>query len=288
VEILEEKTAKERDFWQEAPEDVRIRGLTVRIGGGLYNFSGGDMRGGVQGIWDGKASSLLAKGYVLDGGLEPIKQSFEFAADIIYQILPNLGIGLGSGYIYGTRNSGLYFNSVEEPWRLYCMVAKQSVRAIPFRLGLYYSIPVHKLLSISASGGVALYRVKYALSITSDSDTVEGLDHKVATTGLGFFGSLGLELKLERRAYLFLECLGRQAKFSGFSGTETVIQYFSHPSGIPYTETSETEGTLYYLENDGGRRLAVFKDKPALNGTAREAVFNLSGFGIRAGLKFTF
>ena len=288
VEILEEKTAKERDFWKEAPEDVRIRGITVKVGGGLAHFSGGDMKSGLQGIWDEKASSLLAKGYVLEGGLEPLKQSFEFAADIIYQILPRLGIGLGSGYIYGTRNSGLYFNSVEEAWRIFQMAAKPSVLAVPLRLGLYYSLPVHKLFSISASGGIALYRVKYKLSMSSDSDVVDSLYHEASTSGLGFFGSLGLELKLERRAYLFLEFQGRHAQFSGFTGTETKVKLFLPPNSIPYDETSETKGTLYYLENGNGRRLAVFKDKPVLNGTAREAVFNFSGFGIRAGLKFTF
>jgi hypothetical protein len=287
VEILEEKTAKERDFWAEAPEDVRIRGISLKIGGGLAHFSGGDMKGGVQGIWDEKAASLLAQGYILEGGLEPFKQSFEFSADVIFRVLPNLGIGLGSGYIYGTRHSGLYFNSVEETWRIYEMAAKPSVRAVPIRLGLYYSLPVHKLLSISASGGAALYRVKYELSMSSDSQAVDGLYHEASTSGLGFFGSLGLEMKLERRAFLFLECRARQAEFSGFTGTETVVKLFLPPNSMPYDETSKTEGTLYYLEN-GGSRMAVFKDKPDFDGTAREAVFNLSGFGIRVGLKFTF
>lgn len=288
VEILSEEAAKERDFWAEAPEDVRIRGITAKIGGGVSHFSGGDMKSGLQGIWDEKADDLLAQGYVLEGGLEPFRQAFEFTVDIIYQVLPNLGIGLGSGYSYGTQNSGLYFNSVEEPWKLFNMAAKPSIRAIPIRLGVYYTLPIHKLFSISASGGAALYRAEYLLDITSVNENVKGLDHQAATSGFGFFGSLGVELKLERRAYLFLECLGRLAKFSGFTGTETIIQYFPHPTGIPYTETSETKGTLYYLENDGGGRLAVFKDKPALNGTAREAVFNFSGLGIRVGLKFTF
>ena len=288
VEVLSEKTAKERDFWEEAPEDVPIRGFTVRIDGGLASFTGGDTEEGVRGIWQRKADTLASAGYLLEGELKPFRRAYEISADLIYQLSPRLGIGLGTGYTYGNRQSILAYNRAEEPWFIHQMGLRPTLRILPLRLGLFYSLPINSFLSLSLSAGAGYYRVKYQLKIISGSVDLDGLEIKVSTSGLGFFGSLGLEMKLQRRAFLFLELRGRHARIGGFTGTETQVRCFLNQLGELYDETTQWDGTLYYTENQGRGNLTVSESAPPVPGTVREAVFDFSGFGLAAGLKFTF
>lgn len=282
VEIISEKTTKEPDFWEEGPEFFQGIGLRVKLIGGLNYFSAGDIEKGSRGSYDSIADNLSSAGYTLDKRTESFHKGFEGSGDIIYYIKPQFGIGLGTGYIWASGTNLIIVSGqniiVEEK-----IGFTPKISVLPIRLGLFFTLPIHRLFSISFNGGTSLYLAKYSYDFATVWDEMSSIRQNANARGLGFHGGIGLEVNLNQRVAFFIEGQGRFAKISNFKGEEKEKESV----GFSYVY-SEENGILYYLEDEKYSYLAIFKEKPSGFKTVRKATFDFSGFNLRAGLIIKF
>ncbi len=289
VEIISEKISKETDFWEEEPEQFQGIGFKVKFTGGFGYFSGGDIGRGIEGMYDQRSDFISSQGFSLDDYPKSFHIDTEFTGDLIIDITPNLGIGIGSGYIHATHASTLIFYKEESRYKLDQMTSLPEISVIPLRVGLFLSIPIHRLFNISLNGGTGIYWAEYIYSLGSTWGEINDIGHVANAAGLGFHGGIGLELNLHRRAVFLIECQGRYAKFSNFKGTATIREWGAPLlGGYRDSMTTVEEGSLYYLEDNGYPGLVISKDIPTGLNFVEKANFDLSGFSIRAGLKIRF
>lgn len=289
VEIISEKLSQEPDFWEEEPEHFQGIGLSAKLTGGVGYFFGGDIGRGIKGMFDQKSDIIFSQGFFLDGGPESFHIDTEFTGDLIFDITPTLGIGFGSGYIHANNTSTLIFNKEALVYELDQMTSIAEINVIPLRVGLFFTIPIHRLFNISLNGGTGIYLAKYIYSLGSTWEVLNDIGHVTNGKGLGFHGGIGLELNVHRRAVFFIESQGRYAKISNFKGTSTTIEWgeLLYQGRRDFTTTVE-EGSLYYIEDKTYSGLVISKDTPSDYNSVRKAAFDFSGFSIQVGLKVRF
>ena len=282
VDIIKEKTTKEPDFWEEEPEFFQGIGLSVKLSGGLNYFFGGDITKGTEGLYDSNADFLSSAGYSLESKTESFHNAVDISGDIIFNFTPQIGIGLGAGYISASETntltvSGAGLLGLEQ------LRSTPKITAVPIRLGLYFSLPIHRLFAVSFNCGAALYLTKYSLTLDKDWTNLNSIYHKTSAKGLGFHGGISFEINLTHRAVFFIEGRGRYAKVSNFKGKETDRVF----AGWKYVDSVE-EGVLYYLEDDNYPYLTILEEEPSGYKIIRKGVFDLSGFSFRSGIRFKF
>ena len=110
-----------------------------------------------------------------------------------------------------------------------------------------------------------------------------------ATGGaLGFFGAVGVDLRITETFSVIIEAAGQSMSVSGLSGSGT---FQDSTLSAPVTET----GKLYSYDGQptpvNSFPLVFLRDKTPSEGgvaNAREAVLDLSGLSLKAGIKITF
>jgi len=283
VEILEQKIKNAPGFWGETAETFHGVGLTLRLAAGWSAFSGGDIDRGAMGMFDSSADDILSLGYTQESRIpKHLRSGFEAGGDIIYNLTNRIGIGLGADYIHATGDDLLTFHAND--LRTIKMYSTPWFNAFSVRLGLFYSLPVSRWLTVRLNGGPALYFVKYDFNRNvMISEFADDFYQQAKAKGLGFRGGLGLDIHLNERVAFLIEAQGRYAKISGFDGSEK----FSHEvSGWPTTR--ETAGTLFYVEGEKYPGLTFLSDGASGGQNVRKAVLDLSGISLLAGLSFRF
>ena len=289
VEILSEKLSQETDFWEEEPENFQGIGLRVKLTGGVGYFFGGDIGRGIQGLYDQRVGFLSSQGFSLDGSLKSFHNDIEVSGDLIIDITPTLGIGIGSGNIYGNNSSTLLFQTEESKFDIDQLTNVSEIRVTPLRVGVFFSLPISRLFNVSFNAGPGIYFAKFINSIGSDWEGIADLGHMANATGFGVHGGIGLELNLHRRAVFFVECQGRYAKISNFKGTATTIEWGELIyQGRRDSTTTVEEGSLYYIEDTDYSGFIISEDTPSGFRSVKQAVFDFSGFSLRAGFIFRF
>ncbi|MFC2157046.1 hypothetical protein ACFLT9_04340 [Acidobacteriota bacterium] len=289
MEILSEKLSQDIDFWEEEPEHFQGIGIRVKLTGGVGYFSGGNIGSGIKGMYDRKSDFISSEGYFLEGSPKSFHIDSEFTGDLIIDITPHWGIGFGSGYFHATSTNTLTFYKEQLVYKLEQLTSISEIRIIPLRVGLFFSVPIHRLFNISFNGGTGIYLTKFINSLGSTWEDLDAIGHVVKASGLGFHGGIGLELNLHRRAVFFIEFQGRFAKISNFKGTETTLSWGANlPAGYRDSTTTVEEGSLYSVEDKTYSRLVISNDTPSGFESVNKAVFDFSGISIRAGLKVRF
>ena len=274
--------AQEEDE-EEAPV-FKGAGIQVRLNGGYCLFSGGDFKTGTQGFFDWGANAIVLAGYTLgDSEQRPLDSGYEFGGDIVYYFAGRLGVGFGGSLIRANKLNEQYFRVGND-------IHDFSMRVVPeldilcLRLGLFYEIPLNRLLTISLNVGPAYYSADYTFSMNiTEANYQYVLSQGAKAKNWGAQGGIGLEIQMNKRMDFILEAQGRYAKISGFDGQEQVYEYLGGP-----ISTSEKNGLLYYLKKDGYPRLEISPEDSAAAIDVREAVFDLSGVSFRAGFNFKF
>jgi hypothetical protein len=253
--------------------------FSLKLYGGLNNLSGGDFNTGLQGMNDLDGKYFWFFGLTKTGGAyNPVHWGMTLGGDLILQITPAWGIGLGTGFLQGNQESSITYGPVTAGDDT---TAKLS--AIPIRLEAYYTVPTESRIKVCLHGGLGYYLAKMSYDLRSYAAT-SWTRYAVQADGggLGFQGGLGLEFKLSPALSLFLEGQGRYASLSGFDGTLD----FLTSSGAHLTRT----GKVYFY-----RMTTVFLGTFPLivpAGTApsgsgisdvREAKLDFSGFSVVAG-----
>jgi hypothetical protein len=259
-------------------------GLHVRLGGGYSLFSGGDFKTGIQGMYDLGGHRIVSAGYTLGTREKHLFSSgYELGGDLVYYFAGRLGIGVGGTLTRVNKTN-------EQLFRLGAVLLDYPMRVVPhtdifsLRIGVFYAIPLNSLLTACFNAGPAFYSADYKCNWGAQTPGYAySVSQRAKAKEWGVQGGIGLEVRMNERLAFILEAQGRFAKISGFEGEESLYENLGGP-----VFTSDTTGTLYYVEKEGFPRLEVFPAAPAVGLDGHEAVFDFSGISLRAGLNFKF
>jgi hypothetical protein len=256
-----------------------------RFTGGLGYVSGDDLNAGAKG-WSDYYSIVELGSYTPSGKFEPIHLGFDFGGDFILQFTPQLGIGIGSGYLTAFKTFSVKYTHPGSADVLY--KSETTMGAIPIKLSLYYFLPVGPNIKIYFQAGGSYYmaslkyhnRAKYLMYFEDrDMDTKGG--------GVGFHGGLGLEIDFSPMVGFFIDLTGRYASISNFKGDYT--------GSSTYGTSTTNNAYLYYFKwsvpGHGifpvlGMSLTAPSDP--LISDVRKANIDFSGFSALLGFIFRF
>lgn len=267
-----------------AQADVKI---SFKLQGGWTYVSGGDVNRGNKALFDWERALWPTT----QGGYRPVRHGLEFGGDIILEVNPRIGVGIGCGYIKASRRPLMEFADPETDISG-GLSGQPELSAIPVRLSLILRFPLTAKIDLTTrTGGSYYFQTRYNDEIRENSFSGLGQIHgfyqfahrvEPGSAALGLDAGLGIEYRLSRRISLCVDATGRLAKFHGWEGSSTIYDEF-----LNMTE----HGTLYYESvpslPDYPRLIMVQTDPPAgPGGEPRQAVIDFSGMSLQAGIKF--
>lgn len=259
------------------PLGIRANALKFRIFGGGNYLQGGDLNRGLQGWTDYWKANWNAQGRTQkSGAFNPIHLGLNVGADIIFQLSPNWGVGLGTELVMASKSSALVFQSSNKiiNWDILGKVS-----TIPVKLSVFYSLPIKDSLTLVFHAGAGYYSAKTRLESRQDFDSNIEYIIDCSAAGIGFHGGLGLEMKLSKTVNLFIEGTGRYASLSGFTGKVMIDGQNSWDGKLFYWEAKtsfiDNYGYIDLLGNPPGGANVKF---------VRDAKIDFSGFSLRAGI----
>ena len=271
-----------------APE--RFSRLGLKLYGGYSHILAADVNEGAPFFFDLLALYAAEGMGTVAGGYKPLHGGFDFGADLIYQITPTIGVGVGAGFMRNSRRSlGTFTVDTTET----LITVEPTISAIPVRLGVFFTVPVAGNVNLTADIGGAYYAGLKFDAVQRLESGANWSEMSVAslTAGpspLGFHGSLGLEYRISPRMGFFVEAAGRYAKLKNFDEV-TGIENFSGGG------SNTTDGKLYIetqtILSTYTISMFTIEETPPVDDadtTFREPKFDLSGFGLRAGFRIRF
>lgn len=266
--------------------------FSLRLYGGFSRIGAADLNAGFDGYYE-LLELYAALGFgEFTGGYTPLKNGYNAGADVIYQITPRIGIGIGAGYLRTSANSlatlAVEGDAIDLP-------ATATLSAIPIRLGVFLTFPLGGKLNLTADAGAAYYAaLKVDATQRIEFDEADWQEtslsaQRTSFANLGFQGSLGLEYMVSPKMGLFIEALGRYARFKNF---ETATgSYRSSGGGDP----DLTEGKIYLETNtypEGSWSLFTVEETPPASSPPSkvytEPKIDLSGYSLQAGIRIRF
>lgn len=263
--------------------------LSVKLYGGYAHVLAGDVNDGADYFFE-ILDFYAAEGFgTITGAYKPVHGGYDFGADLIYQLSPRFGVGVGVGYMRNSSNSIGTFVEGEESVTL---TSGATLTAVPIRLGLFYDAPLSKTFNLTLSAGAAYYaglKLEGVQGLEFSADEWQNMS-LLATqrsgADIGFHGSLGFEYLFSPKVGFFVEAVGRYAKFKNFEMVTGTVE--TSLGGAPET----TEGKLYiYTEDILGADISGFsivEEGDIPDAGAREPKIDLTGFSLRAGFRIRF
>ena len=269
---------------EEEEEEFKGVGIHLKLRGAWVTFSGGDIDRGTAGMYDRQIAEITSAGFEPGkNGKESFRTGYELTGDIVYNFTPRIGIGVGGSLVRGHQESSLLFHWPGSPYE-YRLMGLPEMKILSLRLGLFYAIPLNRLLTVCVSAGPEYHFAdyKYGGNLTTPY-SASSLTHRTKARQLGIQGGLGLEIRMNERLAFIIEAFGRYAKISGFEGKEETYEW----SG-GHSSTVVEQGTIFFIEGEGYPRLDIPSSGAPGGQGAREAVFDLTGVSLQAGLNFKF
>lgn len=279
VQVSEEPEVPE--LWKNKPHYYTEVGFTIRLFLGYNMISRGDVNAGAHGLLDTSNDKLTSWGLIPDNQFSNMKSIFEMGGDVLYNLTPRLAVGLGAGSLKGGEINIIRYSS---QYKAQAGQTDTDLRfnAIPIRFIFKYTHPLSDLFNLTLTGLPILYLAKVNFALINPLWGAESIQIRTHSQSFGFSGIVGLELKLSPNAVFYMEGIGRYANLSGFKGEQKIYdEDFSEITNI------KTEGTLYYVEGDRPG-LVVSQAEPSGFNLVKRAVFNYSGFSLRAGIAVRF
>lgn len=264
--------------------------LSLRLYGGYGYIGASDVNAGARGFFD--IFELYAAYGIgtFTGTYSPLHGGLDFGVDLIYQITPNIGLGLGAGFMRNSQSStGTFTYEADEG----VTTSQPTVSAIPIRLGAFFTVPLSPKVDLTAELGGAYYAgLEFDLTERLEygpDDWVEFMysGGEAGSSNLGFHGGLGFEYKLSSKTGVFVQAVGRYAKLGNFKTASSIM----NDSG---SNSNTSDGILYLRANtdpDFTYSDFVVRDIPPVDDadtTYREPTFDFSGFSLQAGLRIRF
>jgi len=285
VEIVETKSNKPTDFWGEEEEAYSGIGLRLKLYGGWAFYRSGDIDPGEKGLFDIWTNALAARGVELEQKtVSPLHSGFDIGGDVIYDLGPKLGVGVGFVYTHTIHDDSYTYNELKAYEN--SLESNTTLTVFAFKLSAYYTISLGRRIEIELNAGPALYyaNLDYALS-----DNGREFWDKMNLTGkawrAGVQGGAGVQIGLNERVAFFMDVRGHYAKISNLAGSGFVS---SGENGMPAGSATTTTGTLYFVPGTPSSRLAVYPDGSSDAAGARKAVFDFTGADVVGGIRIRF
>ncbi len=267
---------------------------TLRVFGGPNYQNLSDLNSGADGL-TGLVMLLSPNLGAQEGQFGPAHWGFEVGADLVYELIPNFGVGIGTGFLRAARSSLITQTWQRPPYDVrqrYTIDPASSV--VPLRAALYVFIPIGSFGRISLNAGPELEITSISLDVRTEFPDWSWEQHEKASgTTLALHAGLGLEKPLSSWATLFVEAQGRMGQVRNLKGSHHLF------NTVGFDEAAE--GSLYYWANS---TYGVFHGNPHIpfpligvqanppSGAhitdVRKASVNLSGGGLLAGLVVRF
>jgi len=269
---------------EEEGETFKGIGLHIKLRGAWVAFLGGDIDKGTAGIYDRQVAEITSAGFELaSNDKKPFHNGYELAGDIVYYFTPRIGLGVGGSMVRAKHESTCLFRwpGTQED---YPLMGLPEMKILSLRLGVFYVISISRLLNICVSAGPEYHFADYTYYGTLTTPYSAGfLAHDAEARELGIYGGLGLEISLNKRLAFIIEAFGRYAKISGLEGKEVTYEWYGGQS-----TTIEEHGVIFFIGDEPYPRLDIPTAGSPPGQGAREAVFDLSGVSLQAGLNFKF
>jgi hypothetical protein len=287
--------------------------ISLQLWGGWAYLAAGDVNAGTQAFFDwGRTYFAPPPGGTITGGYEAVHWGHEFGGDIIFQLSPKIGIGIGIGYLESSKDPAeaqSLMEIIDDPSAgansfLKDVWSNTNLRAIPLKLSVFLTLPLGGKFHFSANAGLSYFlQARYEATWGVSAGYLRQLTgawgyQTMSTTAeqkklpVGFQAGLGVEYNLFSRLAFFIETQGRYARFSGLEGSslwEEAPPDLANGLFPPFSYA----GKLYF-ENvpaiPGEPRLIVVQDAPPAgpSGQPREAVVDFSGISLLIGVRIHF
>jgi len=264
--------------------------LKFASGLGLLCSGGGDLetlRTDTQALW---SSLVQFRGFESSFDWKRLPAAPEMGAEIILNLSPRFALGLGSGYIFGSRSRGMfsYRHSIaqflqgsgysEDDQATYIQDYKS--KAVPIRANIYVSEEFGRF-TVYGFGGLELVFASidhdysmtaalqdkglssYAPHTERDVDLTVTTRETVKSHTLGFRAGLGCEVRIAGPFSLGMEVFGRILRLGGWNGNGTLdsrARVRDWVDGAGWTNDTTTEETL----SPSGKWLYTFDFDPSL------------------------
>jgi len=261
--------------------------FSLRLQGGWTYLSAGDINSGTQAWFDWRKDHWDASNF----GYKPIHNGFVIGGEIVFELTPRLGIGIGGGYLKISRVSSSYLYDPEVIGLFETLGVEPTLSTVPIQAGVLLTVPLNAKFDFHADIGASYYfKARYSdewWSIIWMIDVATAYVHITTSaekknTPIGFQGGVGLEYELQHNFFLYLDARGRYARFRGWKGTSVL-------ESNDVTPSSE-QGILYYesvpMLPDAPRLIMVQNDPPdGPDGESRQAVVDFSGVSLQVGIR---
>ena len=265
--------------------------ISLRLQGGWAYQSAGDINPGTQACFYWYGGGWPES----DGGYRALHNGYELGGDIIFELTPWLGIGVGGGYLRSSRASHISFQLTDPGYDANAGVSSAPIlSAVPIRLGIYLTVPLSKKFNFHADAGASCYfKARYSdewhlaqnaiATVMEEIQIVTRAEKKKAP--IGFQGGIGFEYKLQHNLFLIFDARGRCARFSGWEGS-SLLDIYEIGDGATFSE----QGILYYEAVPmltGSPRLIMVQSAPpnGPGGEPRQAVVDFSGVSLQFGIR---
>jgi len=263
--------------------------FSLKFDAGLGSISTGDIADGIQGM-----SDLLKVYYGSVGQYDVPRMGGNFYAELVYHFGSSLGIGLGSGYFFCSKQSTIAYS-------LDTLDVNQTidprVGVIPVTATLHFFPALSSKLKLDLGAGAGLYiaHLNYEELIDVSNvatGTLRYIYSSGGRLGYGFHAGLSLEYALSPTLALVAGVQGRFASVKLSSGT-----WKESGSGAfgDYSD-SGTDHTAWYFEwtpVEGDKaypQLSFVNEAPTGADVAnvRQAKLGLTGYVFSVGVRIAF
>ena len=229
---------------------------------------------------------------------EKSNPGLDLSLEFIFQLHPNIGFSLGSGYVSkNLAGSAGQFTStdINETVRDFACSPELSSEMIPIYLTAIFSFPARSSVQIYFLGGLGYYwgKIKGSTIVenyqeyTNPSMIANRLMWKFESraNAIGFHAGAGMDFNISTNMFLSVEAFYRAATFKDFKvSVQEIRDGVPHFHAVSIGETGEDLGgdtTFFYAQK--------IKDVDARKDIDyRITHFKHSGISFRAGLKFKF
>ena len=267
--------------------------LRVKLYGGYSLLSPKDVNDGVDGYFEILELYAASGGGSTSGGYSPLNSGINFGADVVYQLTPKIGVGIGAGYLQSSKTSQMMATLTSAELDV---TGTPKLSAMPIRLALFLTFPIGGKLSLTADAGAAVYaglKLDASQRVENNIGAWETTSLKASRTSLsanlGFQGSLGIDYAFSQKMGFFIEAVARYARFKNFAAATEISE---SSTGSPETD----EGKIYLETNTfagiGSDSWFIVSADPPIDEPPyteyREPKFDLSGFSLQAGIRIRF
>ncbi|MFC2162016.1 hypothetical protein ACFLRX_10240, partial [Acidobacteriota bacterium] len=242
------------------------------------------------------------------GSYDPLMYGYSYGVEFFLDFTPHIGIGIGAGYFQVNKKSEVdrtynYYSPADNSNLLsFSETIFPKIDAIPLTFNLNFGLPLGSFVKFNLSGGIGYYLGTAVWDYHEETKNTDNkMDWETKSNAVGFQGSLGFDFNLGKKIVFFIEGAGRYVKLEDLSGKLTIKEKWF---GSEDSNTYENAFLKYFEYNsyltdewyplvtidENGIVGSAYNNVPSFNSirNLRNAVINLSGFSLRAGLKIKF